>query len=144
MEVGTLLLSKILPKEIVLHEIYKHLYKLKKPISEDLQRDIQENIFHLQQIVRHYYNNGLFSKQENHPNYFLFWLENDLCYILNDERPLATGVSVNLLFECPLISIEFLVKNIPLTQLHSRIYELWRMLTYKKKMIMYEYSIVVL
>jgi len=143
MEVATLLLSNRLPKEIVLDEIYRHLCKLKKPISEHLKISIENNHFHLIKVVKSYHHNELYSQKENHPDYYAYWLENDLCSILNDGIPLILGVSVSLLKECPDITVEFLVKSIPLTHLQERIYELWSMMTYKKQMYMYRCSSVV-
>lgn len=137
MELQPFLLSNRLPKEIVLHEIYKYLWKNRNVLT-DVQKDsIINDHFHLNKIVNKYYNDSSLSRNKRSERYFLLWLENDILSVLNDDRGFIDGISDNLLIECPGVTKGFLLSCDSIDDLPEKIYTLWTMMTPIKKTTMY-------
>lgn len=138
MELQALLLSNSIPNDIVIHEIYNHLWRNKNVLNA-LQKDsIVNDHFHLKKIIQTYFNDTSLSKIKESQDYFLCWLENDMLNVLNDDRSFMDGLSENLKNECPHIDMEWLLSMDSNDELPRKVYDLWKMMTPKKKNIMYE------
>lgn len=138
MEIQALLLSNMFPKDIA-YEIHNKLC-MNKNILTALQKDsIIFDHFHLKKIIRSYFRNTLFGKNPNHDDYFMYWLENDMLNVLNDDKPYIDGLSINLRAECPELTKEYLLSSPAWEQLPQKIYCLWKSMTDEKKMKMYQF-----
>lgn len=146
MEILPLLQSDcILPNDIVLSEIYSHLWRLKcrSYLSKELRDAIVNDHFRFKKIVVMYYNNEIvFSRNKKDDDYFLIWLDNDLIGVLNDGKPLIYGISDKLREECPSIKMEYLLECVSADNLPDKVYELWKMMTPDKKKKMYELTCI--
>lgn len=141
MEILPLLQSNCIPNDIILNDIYNHLWRIKTPLSKELKDAIVYDHFHFKKTLLMYYNNvDQFSRNKQDDDYFLIWLENDLVGILNDERPLMDGLTDNLMKECPTLTKDYLLGYDHVDNLPNKVYELWRMMTPEKKKRMYELS----
>ena len=86
-----------------------------------------------------YYNNvDQFTRNKNDNDYFLVWLENDMCGVLNDDRSLMDGLTENLKKECPTLTIDYIMENPNVDELPNKVYELWKMMTTEKRKKLYE------
>ena len=139
MEILPLLQSNCLPNDIVVHEIYNRLWRMKTPLSSELKDAIIWDHFHFKKIVMMYYNNvDQFTRNKNDDDYFLIWLDNDMCGVLNDDRPLTDGLTTNLKQECPTLTMDYLMRNDHVDKLPDKVYELWKMMTTEKRNKLYE------
>lgn len=138
MEIQALLLSNMFPNDIV-YEIHNKLC-MNKIILTDLQKEsIIFDHFHLKKIILRYYRNTLFGRNPNDDDYFMYWLENDMLNVLNDDKPYIYGLSRNLRAECPELTKEYLLSSPVWEQLPKKIYFIWKMMTVEKKLKMYQY-----
>lgn len=136
MEIQTLFLSNMFPNDIV-YEIYKKIC-VNRDILTDLQKEaILNDHFHLKKIIKSYYKNNLYGRDPNDDDYFMYWLENDMLNVLNDDTPFIYGLSDNLKAECPGLTKDYLLSSPPLKQLPEKIYILWKFMTCFKKIKMY-------
>ena len=136
-EIQSLLLSSILPRDIVIGEIYRHLYLTRTSELKELKTSIVNEHFYLTKVLLYYYKDSLYSKNSQDPNYFLYWVENDMLNNMNDHIPLASGLSQSLKEEFPNVTTIFLMKPIAVDELPNRIYELWSLTTHEKRRHMY-------
>ena len=141
MEIQALLLSNSIPNDIVINEIYNHLWRNKNVLNEKQKEAIVNDHFHLKKIIQAYFNDTSLSKNKNSTNYFLYWLENDMLSVLNDNYPYIDGVSPNLKKECPYVNLDWLLSLDNVDELPDKIYTIWKMMTTNKKNIMYELTI---
>ena len=141
MEILPLLQSNCLSNDIIVNEIYNHLWRMKSPLSKELKDSIINDHFHFKKIVMMYYNNvDQFSRNKTEDDYFLIWMDNDLVGILNDEKPLMDGLTENLKKECPTVTMEYLLRCDHVDNLPDKVYELWKLMTPEKRKRMYERS----
>lgn len=140
MEILPLLQSNVLPTDVVLDNIYNHLWRIKSPLSNELMTAIENDHFRLKKIVLKYYNSRDFSRNLNHEDYFLHWLLNDIIGVMNDREMLMDGISENLKKECPWITMDYLLDDMN-GKLNEKVYDLWKVMTPEKKSIMYELSV---
>ena len=138
MELQALLLSNCLSNDIVINEIYNHLWRNKNVLNEKQKESIVNDHFHLKKIIQTYFNDKSLSKSTCSMNYFLCWLENDMLSVLNDDYAYIDGLSPNLKKECPHITKEWLLSLNSIDDLPDKIYTIWKMMTPNKKNIMYE------
>lgn len=138
MELQALLLSNNIPNDIVINEIYNHLWRNKNVLNEKQKEAIVHDHFHLKKIIRTYFNDTSLSKNKESMDYFLCWLENDMLSVLNDDYAYIDGLSPNLKKECPDITKKWLLSLNSMDELPDKIYTIWKMMTPKKKNIMYE------
>lgn len=138
MELQALLLSKKIPNDIVINEIYNHLWRNKNVLSEKQKAAIVHDHFHLKKIIQTYFSDTSFSKNKESMDYFMYWLENDMLSVLNDDYAYIDGLSPNLQKECPHITKEWLLSLDNIDDLPDKIYTIWKMMTTNKKRIMYE------
>lgn len=138
MELEALLLSDVIPRDIVLNDIYKHLCE-KKTLNEEQNNSIIYNHFLFKKVIFKYYRNKQFSRNPLHgQEYFLYWLENDLIGILNDNIPLNYGLSENMKKQCHGVTIEWLTSNVPPEGLPDKTYAIWKLMSNEKKQFMYD------
>ena len=128
MELEALLLSNKLLVDVVVGPIYKHLCSIKKPLSNSLTEAILHHHFYLIKLLRSYQINRRYSRSLCSSDYYLYWLENDLVYYLNDKIMLLNGLSKELQGRFPDITLEFMSKKIEVVDLPERIYTLWKMM----------------
>lgn len=142
MEILPLMQSYALPLDIVLNDIYNHLWKIKSPLSDDLREAIQHDHFHFKKILLIYYKSDLFSHNTKDENYYLDWVLNNLINVLNDSQLLINGVSDNLIRECPGMTAKILMQSFIYDKhtITSNIYTLWKLMTPEKKKRMYTLS----
>ena len=138
MELQALLLSNNIPNDIVINEIYNHLWRNKNVLNEKQKEAIVHDHFHLKKIIRTYFNDSSLSKNKESMDYFLCWLENDMLSVLNDDYAYIDGLSPNLKKECPDITKEWLLSLSSMDDLPDKIYTIWKMMTPNKKNIMYD------
>jgi hypothetical protein len=138
MELQALLLSSVLPQDVVLNDIYNHLWRNKNVLTDDLKTAIIHDHFRLEKIVMKYYNDTSLSRKPSHDDYFLCWLENDLLGVLNDDMGFMDGLSENLQRECPGITRDWLLSCESVDDLPEKVYSVWKLMTNEKKAIMYE------
>lgn len=138
MELEALLLSNNIPNDIIVNEIYNHLWRNKNVLNVKQKNAIEHDHFHLKKIIRTYFNDTSLSKNKESMDYFLCWLENDMLSVLNDDYAYIDGLSPNLKKECPDISKEWLLSLSSMDDLPDKIYTIWKMMTPNKKNIMYE------
>tara|TARA_Y100000389_G_scaffold64707_1_gene60776 strand:- start:208 stop:693 length:486 start_codon:yes stop_codon:yes gene_type:complete len=138
MELQALLLSKSIPNDIVVNEIYNHLWRNKKVFNQKQKEAIVHDHFHLKKIIQTYLNDTSLSENKESMDYFLCWLYNDMLSVLNDDYAYIDGLSLNLKKECPDISKEWLLSLDNIDDLPDKIYTIWKMMTTNKKNIMYE------
>ena len=136
MEIQTLLLSNVLPTDIVLNNIYNHLWRIKSPLTKDLKESIVNDHFRFKKIVMSYYNSEIYSRRPESQFYFLDYLLNDMIDVLNDNYMMIDGVSPNLSNECPWMTIDYLMDDMD-GVLNSKLYDIWKIMTPEKKQIMY-------
>ena len=141
MEIQALLLSNSISNDVVLENIYKHLWKLKGSINPNLKQAITQDHYKLKKIVMKYYNDTSLSRDDRHTDFFLAWLENDLLGVLNDDRPFMDGLTENLKRECPGVTMDKLVSYESVNDLPDKVYWLWTLMTPEKKRIMYERTV---
>lgn len=55
---------------------------------------------YLNEIIKTYYMNDSLSKDKHNKNYYLNWLENDMLFLLNDDKCLHEGLSPYLIHTC--------------------------------------------
>jgi hypothetical protein len=137
MELQALLTSNILPKDIVIHNIYNHLWRNRNLLNKSQIESIVEDHFHMKKIIRMYFRCENLSNDQNSDDYFLIWLENDMIYCLNDNQQLINGISPLLKNECPDITLNLLIGCGSIDKLPEKIYFLWKHMTYEKKMYFY-------
>lgn len=137
MELQALLLSNNIPNDIVINEIYNHLWRNKNVLNEKQKEAIVHDHFHLKKIIKTYFNDTSLSKKKESMDYFLCWLENDMLSVLNDDYAYIDGLSPNLKKECPDITKEWLLSLNSMDELPDKIYTIWKMMTTNKKNIMY-------
>jgi hypothetical protein len=128
MELEALLLSNKLLVDVVVGPIYKHLCSIKKPLSSSLTEAILHHHFYLIKLLLSYHINKQYSRSFRSSDYYLYWLENDLVYYLNDKIMLLNGLSNNLLERFPDVTIEFMCRKVEVVDLPKRIYTLWKMM----------------
>lgn len=138
MELQALLLSKTLPTDVVLHHIYPQLCKNRNILTEPQKESIINDHFHLKKIIRQYRNDTSLSLNKRSSDYYMYWMENDMIGILNNDQSLINGISDSLLQECPEVTKAFLLESAPVDMLADRLYTLWTMMTPEKKRIMFE------
>ena len=138
MELQALLLSNSFSNDIVIHEIYNHLWRNKNVLNENQKESILNDHFHFKKIIQTYFNDTSLSKNKDSMDYFLYWLENDMLGVLNDDCPYIDGLSQSLLIECPNITKDWLLSSNSIDDLPNKIYTIWKMITQNKKNIMYE------
>lgn len=139
MEILPLLQSNCLSNDIVVNEVYKHLWRMKTPLSSELKDAIIWDHFRFKKIVMMYYKNvDQFTRNKNDHDYFLIWLENDLVGVLNDDKPLYDGMTENLKKECPTLTMEYLMRVDHVDELPNKVYELWKMMTTEKRKKLYD------
>jgi hypothetical protein len=80
-----------------------------------------------------YHTSNSYSRDINSRDYFLYWLENDILYCLNDEIPIYEGISPNLVKMIPDITMGFLMKNVSVNELPDRICKIWTMMDNEKR-----------
>lgn len=138
MELEALLLSNVIPNDIVLYEVYKHLCK-KKTLNVEQKISIINNHFLFKKILLKYYHNKELSRNPSHgQDYFLYWLENDLIGVLNDGVPLNYDLTEKMKKECPGVTIKWLASHVSLEDLPDKTYAIWKLLSYEKKQYMYD------
>ena len=135
-EIGPLLLSNILPNDVVLGCVYKNLWKNAKVLSTEQKCSIINYDFYFNKLWMSYYNHFLLSKTKGDPCYFLIWFVNDLLVFLNDRKPVAKEISASLQQDYPNITFDFLNKRCTHDELPKRAYALWKMLNNNKKRYM--------
>ena len=128
MELEALLLSNDLSNDIVIGPIYTQLCSIKKPLSDSLNEAILNQDFYLIKLLHSYRLNKQYSINPNNRDYYLYWLENDLVYYLNDKMMLLKGLSEELKTRFPNVTLDFLSKKIDIIDLPERIYLLWKMM----------------
>lgn len=139
MEILPLLQSNSLPNDVIVNNIYNHLWRIKTPLSKDLKHAIIYDHFHFKKILMMYYMNvDQFTRNKNDEDYFLIWMENDMVSILNDNQSLLDGLSENLKEECPTLTKEYLMRLDHVDDLPNKVYELWKMMTVEKRKTFYE------
>jgi len=138
MELQPLLLSNSIPNDVVIGEIYSHLWRNKNVLNKKQKEAIVHDHFHLKKIIQTYFNDTSLSKNKESMDYFLCWLENDMLSVLNDDYAYIDGLSPNLQKECPHITKEWLLSLSSIDELPDKIYTIWKMMTPNKKNIMYE------
>lgn len=138
MELEALLLSDVIPRDIVLNDIYKHLCK-EKTLNEKQKISIIHNHFLFKKVVLKYYRNKQLSRNPSHgQNYFLYWLENDLIGVLNDGVPLNYELTENMKKECPGVTIKWLASHVSPEDLPDKTYAIWKLMSNEKKQFMYD------
>lgn len=139
MEILPLMQSYALPLDIVVNNIYNHLWKLKSPLSDDLRDAIQHDHFHLKKSLMIYYKSKDFSHSYQDDDYYLDWFLNDMISVLNDDQILMDGISENLLRECPGMTVAILMNSFVYDrqEIIKNIYALWKLMTHEKKQKMY-------
>ena len=136
MEIQPLLESNVLPVDVVVNNIYNHLWRLKSPLTRELKESIVHDHFRFKKIVMSYYNSDIYSRHPESQFYFLDYVINDMIDILNDNHMMSDGISNNLLTECPWITIDYLMDDMN-GALDSKLYDLWKIMTPEKKQLMY-------
>ena len=131
-EIGTLLLSSVLPQDVIIHEIYgKHLYKLKSTITTELKTSIVNMHYHFKKMLMIYYNR--FDKKPNYPYYFLKVLKIDLGLAINDDD--GEEVSREIIYA-------IYDEDINVNDLPDHLYHIWCSLSLEKKHKVYSYIIL--
>jgi hypothetical protein len=142
MEILPLLKSKCLPNDIILHNVYDKLCRI-KIINKEMKDAIINDHYRFKKILLMYYNNtSNFSRNKKNDDYFLIWLENDLVGILNDDYSLCDGLTENLKKEWPTLTKDYLLDG-DIDHIHEKVYELWKNMTPYKRTIMYERTMLV-
>lgn len=133
--IAPLLLSNILPNDLVVHEIFaKHLYKTIYSVS-DAQRDSIEHFhFYFKKIVMKYYNT--YDRHVLSEMYFLNVLDNDLLLAINDGRFYNSSQS-DVFREIPVLN-ELCSYNVPTEHLQDFIYTVWCCLPTEVKLSVYK------
>jgi hypothetical protein len=146
MEILPLIQSNVIPLDVVLNDIYNHLWKIKSPLSDDLHEAIKHDHFHFKKTLLLYYRSDLFSHNIQDENYYLEWFLSNLTSVLNDNQLLINGVSDNLIRECPCMTIEILIHSFVYDKhtITKNIYTLWKLMTQEKKIKMYTESALLL
>jgi hypothetical protein len=134
--IQTLLLSKALPSDLVVHEIYgKHLYKLNSPLSEKQKTSIQCGHFYFKKLLLMYYNT-----YDRHPAaemYFLNCFDNDLFLAINEGKYFVDEQS-DYLKENPELT-KLCTSTVPDEDLPDFIYSIWCLLSFEKKLEVYDF-----
>jgi hypothetical protein len=138
MELQALLTSKSLPNEIVIQEIYNHLWRNRNLLNEAHTEAIVYDHFHMKKIIHSYFISENLSKDSKSDDYFLAWLENDMISCLNDNQSLIDGLSHSLKAECPDLTISQLLGCESVEKLPEKIYFLWKQMTSCKKLEFYQ------
>ena len=137
MEILPLLQSNALPSDVVLHNIYRHLWRMKSPLSNDLKVAIENDHFRFKKVVMAYYGCEDYTHNRDDMDYFLNWLLNDIIGVMNDRQMLMDGISENLKKECPWITMDYLLDDMN-GKLNEKVYDLWKVMTPDKRAQMYD------
>ena len=131
-----LLLSKVLPHDIVVQEIFaKHLYKQTSCLTCHQKQSIQQHHFYFKKLLMLYYNT--YDRRIGSDSYFLQVFENDLCLALNNGKYFAYEKSAYLMANPELVKLCMTTvddKNLP-----DFIYSVWCYLFAEKKLDVYEF-----
>lgn len=136
--VQTLLLSGVLPQDVIVQEIFgKHLYKYESPLNA-LQKDsIVRNHFLFKKLVIWYYNT--YDRRMGSPDYFLNVLDNDLFLAIN-EGYYYSEVKSDFLESNPML-VETMLLGVSETDLPVYIYDVWCMLDNDKRREVYDFLV---
>tara|TARA_B100001250_G_scaffold223922_1_gene192002 strand:+ start:596 stop:1075 length:480 start_codon:yes stop_codon:yes gene_type:complete len=131
-----LLLSNVLPHDLVVHEIFgKHLCKLNSPLSEKQKESIQQGHFYFKKLLLMYYNT--FDRHPDAEMYFLEMFDNDLLLAINEGKPFIFEQS-DYLKQNPELT-KLCMSTVPDEKLPDFIYSIWCFLSFEKKLEVYYY-----
>ena len=133
--IQTLLLSKALPSDLIVQEIYgKHLYKLYS-LSEKQKTSIKCGHFYFKKLLLLYYNT-----YDRHPEaemYFLNCFDNDLFLAINEGKYFVDEQS-DYLKENPELT-KLCMSTVLDEDLPDFIYSIWCFLSFEKKLEVYDF-----
>lgn len=138
MEIPPLLQSNALPTDVVLNNVYGHLWRIKSPLTNDLKAAIENDNFHFNKIFMGYYNDRTFTHDEEDDMYYLDWMINDIVWMMNDRQTLMDGVSDTLKNDFPWITQDYMF-NDDYGKQNDKVYQLWLAMTPDKKLEMYDW-----
>ena len=136
--IQTLLLSGVLPRDVIVQEIFgKHLYKYESPLN-DLQKDsIVQNNFLFKKLVILYYNT--YNRRMGSPDYFLSVLDNDMFLAINEGYYYFEFKS-DFLESNPTL-VETLLTGVSEYDLPEYIYDVWCTLDNDKRREVYDFLV---
>lgn len=132
------LLSRALPNDLVVHEIFgRHLYKLNSPLSEKQRDSIQHFHFYFKKLLVLYYNH--YDRRPNSDMYFLDILDNDLLVAINEGKPFLFQPS-DYLKENPEL-VKLCMAPVTDRNFPDYIYSVWCYLSAEKKLQVYDFLV---
>lgn len=70
-------------------------------------------------VIQTYYEDTSLSKDKTHKDYYLIWLENDMLFVINNNRSIHEGVTLKLIRDCSHILESFLTYKYPIDILEN-------------------------
>lgn len=90
---------------------------------------------YLNEIIKTYYMDESLSKDKHNKNYYLNWLENDMLFLLNDDKCIHEGLSPYLMHTCGHI-VESVLCNNKNDEVFNNIVCLWDAMNDVQKSLM--------
>ena len=92
-------------------------------------------------VIQTYYQDTSLSTNKNDKNYYLNWLENDMLFVINNNRSLHDGVPFKLIKYCPAI-LDSIMNDVYPDDIVEHIKFLWEVMDkFQKKTMLRGYLI---
>ena len=133
-QIKTLLLSNLLPTDLIVQEIFsKHLSKNLSPLTAVQKDSITNQNFYFRKILMKYYN--VYDHNPSQWDFFLNMLDNDLCIAINEGHILNQYKS-EYLQKNPLV-LKSLLTVVSIEDLPEYLHDTWCILSNEKKLEVY-------